>query len=263
MPIGAIRLPPPPRPIASSRAYVVAKTPAAERSAAGTVCPSCGALITSDDGICTACSVVPAPKAISSLFRLVGFAKPWTGAIVLGLVLTFASNAVGLIPPYLTMPLTNNVLVKNQSGQTANMSHATWYLLVLAGAAVLAWALSWIRTYILASVSEKLGASLRRDTYAHLQTLSLEFFGGKRTGDLIARVGTDTDRICTFLSVNLLDFVTDVLMISMTAVMLFWIDPLLAVVTLVPFPADRLAGPPGAQPAPPRLPPTEARPWAR
>ena len=66
--------------------------------------------------------------------------------------------------------------------------------------------------------------------------MSLEFFGGKRTGDLMSRIGTDTDRICTFLSVNLLDFCSDLLMISLTTIMLFSIDPLLALVTLCPFP---------------------------
>ena len=50
----------------------------------------------------------------------------------------------------------------------------------------------------------------------HLQSLSLEFFGGKRTGDLMARVDTDTDRICVFLSVSLVDFVNDLVMIVMT-----------------------------------------------
>ena len=38
-------------------------------------------------------------------------------------------------------------------------------------------------------------ADLRTRTYAHLQRLSVEFFGGKRTGDLMARLSTDTDRI--------------------------------------------------------------------
>ena len=70
-------------------------------------------------------------------------------------------------------------------------------------------------------MSEQVSADLRQETYAHLQRLSLEFFGGKRTGDLISRVGSDTDRICNFLSVNLLDFGTDVLMIVMTAAILF------------------------------------------
>ena len=68
----------------------------------------------------------------------------------------------------------------------------------LFGAAILAWMLSWAKSYVLARVSEQVSADLRNETYAHLQRLSLEFFGGKRTGDLISRVGSDTDRICTF-----------------------------------------------------------------
>ena len=216
--------------------WVVAKTPEAERNTTGAVCPSCGAVIASNDGVCPFCSVALAPRAISSLYRLVGFAKPWTGMIVVGLLLTFAGTAVGLIPPYLTKPLLDKVIIPYQNGQTVNLSRAGWYLLALAGAAALAWLLTWVRTYLLASVSEKLGADLRKKTYAHLQSLSLEFFGGKRTGDLITRVGTDTDKVCTFLTASLIAFVSNVLMILMTSVVLLWIDPMLAVVSLAPFP---------------------------
>src|SRR5690606_38175492 len=44
------------------------------------------------------------------------------------------------------------------------------------------------------------------------------------------------DRICVFLSLHLLDFATDVLMIAMTACILISIDPKLALVTLLPLP---------------------------
>ena len=74
----------------------------------------------------------------------------------------------------------------------------------------------------MAWVSERISADLRNHTYAHLQRLSLEFFGGKRTGDLIARISTDTERICYFLSDNLVDFATDVLMIVGTCVILLY-----------------------------------------
>jgi ATP-binding cassette subfamily B protein len=69
-----------------------------------------------------------------------------------------------------------------------------------------------------------------------LLKLSLEYFGDRRTGDLIARIGNETDRINVFLSLHLLDFATDVLMILMTAVILFTINPTLAMVTLLPLP---------------------------
>ena len=49
-------------------------------------------------------------------------------------------------------------------------------------------------------------------------------------------MSTDTERICDFLSVHLLDFATDSIMIIMTAAILISIDPFMALVTLLPFP---------------------------
>ena len=85
-------------------------------------------------------------------------------------------------------------------------------------------------------VSERIGTDLRTITYDHLLHLSLEYFGGKRTGDLMSRIGSESDRICLFLSLHLLDFATDVLMIVMTAAILFSINGWLALVTLLPLP---------------------------
>ena len=110
------------------------------------------------------------------------------------------------------------------------------YLAGLFGSALVAWSLGCAKTYILALVSERIGADLRTTTYEHLLGLSLEYFGGRRTGDLMARIGSETDRINVFLSLHLLDFATDVLMIVMTALILFSINPWLAMVTLVPLP---------------------------
>jgi ATP-binding cassette subfamily B protein len=83
-------------------------------------------------------------------------------------------------------------------------------------AAILSWALSWAKTYVMATISERISADLRNATYGHLQKLSLEFFGGKRTGDLISRVSDDTQRICDFLSIHAVDFATDIIMILIT-----------------------------------------------
>jgi ATP-binding cassette subfamily B protein len=203
---------------------------------AATICPSCGAKLEPPQTVCEACTPAAAPPPVRSLWRLGRFARPRAAMIALGFALTVASTAAGLVPPYLTMPLLDNVLVPFQAGRQVNFSLVPWYLAGLFGAALLAWMLSWAKTYVLARVSEQISADLRNETYAHLQRLSLEFFGGKRTGDLISRVSSDTDRICTFLSVNLLDFGSDVLMIIMTAGILFWIDPYMALVALLPFP---------------------------
>jgi ATP-binding cassette subfamily B protein len=195
------------------------------------VCPSCGAELPAVGAVCEECRPATTPRPASALLRLLRFGKPRAGAILLGFLLTLLSTAVGLIPPYMSVPLLNNVLIPR-----TNWHQVPWYLLGLAGAAILTWLLSWARTYVIAWVSERIAADLRNVTYEHLQRLSLEYYGGKRTGDLIARLSSDTDRICNFLSMNLLDFATDVLMITLTAVMLFYLDPILALATLLPFP---------------------------
>lgn len=177
-----------------------------------------------------------APPATRSLLRLFSFARPWSGMIALGFLLTLGNIAAGLVPPYITMPILDEVLIPYQNGEAVVFSKVGWYLAALAGASVLAWLLGWARSYVLAWVGERVSAHLRNITYAHLHKLSLEFFGSKRTGNLISRVSSDTDRICYFLSVYVVEFASDVLMILMTAGILLSIDPWLAVVTLVPFP---------------------------
>jgi ATP-binding cassette subfamily B protein len=200
-------------------------------------CPSCKAPIPADQEECPICTrEMHTPPSTWTLFRLWRFAKPYKGQLILGFLLTLASTAATLVPPYLSMPLMDDVLIPYQNGQEIDVSLVAMYLGGLFGAALLAWVLGWARTYILALVSERIGADLRTTTYEHLLRLSLEYFGGRRTGDLMARIGSETDRICVFLSLHLLDFATDVLMITMTAVILVSINPWLALVTLLPLP---------------------------
>ncbi|MFO0722164.1 MAG: ABC transporter ATP-binding protein [Myxococcota bacterium] len=215
----------------------------------------------------------PEPKAeedkaeVSALFRLLSFARRRLGAVMLGAVLTFATTAAGLIPPYLTWPLVDHVFEPYQSevdqvlgaGDARHEPNASdavehtklerlhakaeasfgvvpMYLLGMAAAALLAWALAWAQGWTLAWVSERMSADLRNATYEHLTRLSLDFFSARRTGDLVARISSDTDRICNFLSDSLTDFITDVLMVAATAGVLFWMNPLLGVAALATFP---------------------------
>ena len=201
------------------------------------VCPICQALMAEDEVECTACGREDlTPPSTWTLFKLWRFAKPYRARLVLGFVLTLAATAATLVPPYLTMPLMDDFLIPYQNGKDINPGQVSLYLTGLFAAALLAWTLGWAKTYILALVSERIGADLRTTTYQHLLKLSLEYFGERRTGDLIARIGTETDRINVFLSLHLLDFATDVLMIMMTAVILFTINPKLAMATLLPLP---------------------------
>jgi ATP-binding cassette subfamily B protein len=201
------------------------------------VCPSCKAPLEPDQEECTVCArVVHTPPSTWTLFRLWRFARPYRGELLLGFVLMLLGTAAAQVPPYLTIPLVDKVLIPFQNGQHIEPITIAWYLSGLLGAGILAWGLSWAKSYVLALVSERIAADLRTTTYEHLLRLSLEYFGGKRTGDLLSRVGSESDRIAVYLSLHLTDFASDVVMIIMTAAVLFSMDPWLALITLVPLP---------------------------
>lgn len=204
-------------------------------------CPKCQRLLdaplASGQEECATCAQeIQKPPSTWTLLRLWRFAKPYKGRLLAGFLLTLGSTGASMVPPYLTMPLMDNVLIPYQNGKPIDVDLVIFYLAGLLGAALLAWVLGWTRTYLLALVSERIGADLRTATFEHLLKLSHAYFGGKRTGDLMARIGSETDRLNTFLSLHLLDFATDVLMIVMTVIMLVSINPWLALVTLAPLP---------------------------
>ena len=201
-------------------------------------CPHCHTPLPEGSDECPVCGGREEEPAASTwvLLRLWRFARPYQRQLLLGFVLTLLSTAATLVPPYLTIPLMDDVLIPFQDGKSIPVSLVATYLSGLMAAALLAWGLGWARTYVLALVSERIGADLRTATYEHLLRLSLDYFGSKRTGDLMARIGSETDRINVFLSLHALDFATDVLMMVMTAVILVSINPWLALVTLVPLP---------------------------
>jgi ATP-binding cassette subfamily B protein len=200
-------------------------------------CPSCKAVLEPDQDECPVCAkVIYTPPSTWTLFRLWRFAKPYRVSLSIGFLLMLLGTAAHMIPRYLTKPLTDEVLIPYQNGQAVDPHLVGLYIGGLLGSAVVAWLLSWGKTYILALVSERIGADLRTATYEHLLKLSLEYFGGKRTGDLMSRIGSESDRICVYLSLHLLDFATDVLMFFMTAIALLQINTKLALVTLLPLP---------------------------
>jgi len=171
------------------------------------------------------------------LVRLFKFSGKWYRLMLLGFALTIASTAAGLIGPWLTMSLVDEVLIPPQGTTLAVRAERVYrFMLMLGGAALLTWVLQWATTYVISRVAEHVTSHMRRATFEHLQKLSLSYFNKKRTGDLISRIGSDTDNISLFISVDFIDFACDVLTIIFTAVILFTLNPMLAFAALGPLP---------------------------
>lgn len=206
----------------------------------------------------------PLPPMTKSFARLFRFTKPHMRMMTLGFVLTVLGSFFATVPMPLLGIVMDKVLVpfalatyaksdnvledqsavvkviddvaKIEAERATAIPTAQWYLILFVGAVLLSWIIGWARTYVLAWISERVAADLRNQTYAHLQRLSLEFFGGKRTGDLISRIDTDTDRICYFIAVHLTDFASDIVMLLLIGAYVLSQDVWLGLATLVPLP---------------------------
>ena len=174
------------------------------------------------------------PPNTMALLRLWEFVRPQGHWVALALSLSLIAAVGTIVPRELSEPLIDGLTTFQEQG--GPFPPVATYLAIMLGASVTAWLLGWAQGAILARVSERVSADLRNRTYTHLQKLSLEYFGGKRTGDLMSRLSTDSDRLCQFLSDNVVDFIADFLLIVGITFWLFWSNWQLAAVSLAPFP---------------------------
>ena len=108
------------------------------REEAGT-CPTCAAPLPEDSESCPVCErELQTPPSTWVLLRLARFAKPYQGRLLAGFLLTLASTAATLVPPYLTMPLMDEVLIPYQNGAHIDISLVAMYLGGLLAAALAA-----------------------------------------------------------------------------------------------------------------------------
>jgi ATP-binding cassette, subfamily B, bacterial len=175
------------------------------------------------------------PPNTMALLRLWRFARPHFGWMVVAFALSLTATIAEVETARLTIPLIK-LLENYVADAKTDLWEAHYYLLWMLAAAVVAWILGWAQGAILAWVSERVTGDLRSQTYSHLQKLSLEYFGGKRTGDLMSRISSDSDRLCAFLSDSIVDFTANSILLIVIAYALFAENSKLAFVTLLPFP---------------------------
>src|SRR5262245_49895598 len=107
--------------------------------------------------------------------------------------------------------------------------------LILYGTSAL---LSISASYMLAGVIQRLMYRLRAEVEEKVHRLPLSYIDRQQKGDLLSRVTNDIDNVAQSLQQTLSQMLTSVLLLVGTAIMMFTISPLLAVVALTTVPAS-------------------------
>jgi len=182
-------------------------------------CPSCGLLLGELTRVCPRCL-----HRGAVLRRLLSYAHSyrWQLALIAGLMLT--GTAFGLVPPYLTKKLVDDVLIPR------NPAMLGWLVLGLTGSALLSTGLGIWRGRIGAWLGGKISFDIRSELYDRLQWLSMRYYDRHPTGAIISRLTQDSGGVQDFLAFGLPWFVSNLLTVVGVAIMTLWINWKLALI---------------------------------
>ncbi|MDP2234614.1 MAG: ABC transporter ATP-binding protein, partial [Actinomycetota bacterium] len=96
--------------------------------------------------------------------------------------------------------------------------------------------LGWMQQYLMAGVAQRAVYQLRRQADEKLARLPLRYYDSQPRGDVLSRVTNDIDNIAQTLQQSLTQIITALLTIIGVLAMMFWISPLLALVSLLTLP---------------------------
>jgi len=95
---------------------------------------------------------------------------------------------------------------------------------------------SFMRIYLLTEVGEKSLADMRKDVYAKILTMPMNFFSEKRVGELSNRIASDLSQIQDAISFTLAEFLRGIFTLLIGLMFIFWISAKLALVMLAVVP---------------------------
>ncbi len=127
----------------------------------------------------------PRPPLGRMLRRILGYARPYRGRLLAALALSVVGSLVSLVVPLGLRALLDAVFQNGDRGMLDTLA------LALFGLFLLRTAVSFVGSYWMAWVGERIIADLRQQIYAHLHRLDLRFYTSSRTGEITSRLTND------------------------------------------------------------------------
>ncbi|HEX8753996.1 MAG TPA: ABC transporter ATP-binding protein [Solirubrobacterales bacterium] len=166
---------------------------------------------------------------MSTYRRLMGYLRPYRRQLWGSMAFACAAMGMGVLIPWLLGEAVNAI----KDGHKPDLLPLS---LAIVGAGVMRMGLTIVRRLIAGRVSLAVEFDLRQQFYSHLQRLDLGFFDSQQTGQLMSRATVDLQAIRFFLGYGLVFITQALLQLSLAAVVMIAINPVLALIALLPAP---------------------------
>jgi subfamily B ATP-binding cassette protein MsbA len=165
----------------------------------------------------------PSFKALPEIWQLI---RPRRGLLAIGFLLMVINRVSGLVLPYSTKFLVDNVITKRQ------MQLLPWIVGGVLSATLIQGLTSYTLTQTLSKAAQKLIAELRRKVQEHIGFLSVSYYDSNKTGTMVSRIMTDVEGVRNLVGTGLVDFTGGLLTAAIAFFVLMHIS---TVMTMIAF----------------------------
>ncbi len=163
--------------------------------------------------------------------RLLRYLRPHLALFAVAIAGLLVGSVVGLLFPLLIAGITGQVVA---GGDPAVLDRLVAVLIALFVLQAIA---GFVQTWLLGVVGERVVAQLRGELYGRLVTLSLDFYGQRRVGELVSRLSSDVTLVRTMLTQTTTSLLSSVIGLVGSVIILFTLSPTLLLVVLLLAPA--------------------------
>ncbi len=145
--------------------------------------------------------------------------------LALGLVLMIINRLSGMVLPYSTRYLVDNVVGKHQ------IALLTPLVLTVLGATLIQGITSFTLTQLLSKAGQRLIAELRQKVQQHIGRLSVGYYDANKSGVLVSRIMTDVEGVRNLIGTGLVEFVGGIMTAAIALVVLLRISAVMTGLT--------------------------------
>ncbi|HSR35639.1 MAG TPA: ABC transporter transmembrane domain-containing protein, partial [Desulfurivibrionaceae bacterium] len=168
--------------------------------------------------------------------RLLAFARPYWGWVLVAVLLSFAVTGATLAVPYLVRQAVDRYIVNIGLPSGDRLNGLLAMAALFAAAAIGGFGANFFQVKVLERTGQAIMQQVRQRLFGHLVRLDLGFFQNQPTGKLVTRVTNDIQNLHEMFTSVIVTVFNDALTLIGILAMLFWLNWRLALLLLLLLP---------------------------
>lgn len=167
-------------------------------------------------------------STLAALKKLFQFLAAEQKTLLMAFVTIMVSSGLNLTGPVITAYTIDHYV---QLHQYNNVLLACLALLLIY---FTAFGANYLQARLMGNIGQRMLFNLRNAVFSKLQELPVAFFNQNKAGDLISRINNDTEKVNQFFSQYLMQFVSNIFLMTGAGIFLLSLHPTLGAAALVP-----------------------------